>query len=183
MRGFALPWYTAFRSKKQVFVFKKILDLSLIVRHVIVPTRATRHKFPSVVSYSPFRPGKVSFFVILQSWSSFHKFKCIIAKYVVCVGRNLFRQNNPRSCFPIFLKITNNITFLLVIYAFTWYILPIVVNWGEVLIFQQWLIDNRYISANVWKTDQVKMIICSVLGEMYPVGLCLHILPDVLWHR
>ena len=63
------------------------------------------------------------------------------------------------------------------------YIIAIVVLWGLIPVLLQWLIDNRYISANVWKTDQVKMIICSILGEMYPVGLCLHILPDVLWHR
>lgn len=32
------------------------------------------------------------------------------------------------------------------------------------------------------ETDQVKMIFATTLGEMYPVRLCLHILPDVLWH-
>ena len=32
------------------------------------------------------------------------------------------------------------------------------------------------------ETDQVKMIFATTLGEMYPVGLCLHILQDVLWH-
>ncbi len=39
---------------------------------------------------------------------------------------------------------------------------------------QQWLIDNRYISANVPKTDQVKNMFALMLGEMYPVGLCLY---------
>ena len=42
----------------------------------------------------------------------------------------------------------------------------------------KWLIDNRYISANVPKTDQVKNMFALMLGEMYPVRLCLHILPD-----
>ena len=32
------------------------------------------------------------------------------------------------------------------------------------------------------ETDQVKMIFATTLDEMYPVGLCLHILPDVLLH-
>lgn len=32
------------------------------------------------------------------------------------------------------------------------------------------------------ETDQVKMIFATALGEMYPVRLCLHILPGVLWH-
>ena len=34
----------------------------------------------------------------------------------------------------------------------------------------------------VLKTDQVKKSFAIILGEMYPVGLCLHILPDVFWH-
>ena len=41
---------------------------------------------------------------------------------------------------------------------------------------------NRYISANETETDQVKFLFATALGEMYPVRLCLHILPDVLWH-
>ena len=39
--------------------------------------------------------------------------------------------------------------------------------------------DNRYISANVSETDQVMNVFALIAGEMYPVGLCLHILPDV----
>ena len=46
----------------------------------------------------------------------------------------------------------------------------------------KWLIDNRYISANVPKTDQVKNMFALMLGEMYPVKLCLHILPDASLH-
>ena len=42
--------------------------------------------------------------------------------------------------------------------------------------------DNRYISANVPKTDQVKKIFALILGEMYPERLCLHILPDASLH-
>ena len=41
---------------------------------------------------------------------------------------------------------------------------------------------NRYISANETETDQVKILFATALGEMYPVRLCLHILPDVLLH-
>lgn len=32
------------------------------------------------------------------------------------------------------------------------------------------LFDNRYISANMPKTDQVKSLFATTLGEMYPVG-------------
>ena len=39
--------------------------------------------------------------------------------------------------------------------------------------------DNRYISAKRFETDQVMNVFALIVGEMYPVGLCLHILPDV----
>ena len=44
------------------------------------------------------------------------------------------------------------------------------------------LIYNRYISANIPETDQVKSLFAIHLGEMYPVGLCLHILPGASLH-
>ena len=47
---------------------------------------------------------------------------------------------------------------------------------------QSVLIINRYISANETETDQVKILFATALGEMYPVRLCLYILPDVLLH-
>ncbi len=37
--------------------------------------------------------------------------------------------------------------------------------------------ENRYISANVSETDQVEFMFASKLDGMYPVGLCLRILP------
>jgi hypothetical protein len=40
----------------------------------------------------------------------------------------------------------------------------------------------RYISANVSETDQVETIFASNVPEMYPVGLCLHILPGAFLH-
>ena len=39
------------------------------------------------------------------------------------------------------------------------------------------LFENRYISANVSETDQVEFMFASKLDGMYPVGLCLRILP------
>ena len=48
--------------------------------------------------------------------------------------------------------------------------------------FTDVLFDNRYISANAPETDQVNRSFATSLDEMYPVRLCLHILPDVLWH-
>ena len=44
------------------------------------------------------------------------------------------------------------------------------------------LIDNRYISANIPRIRQIDCLFAITVGEMYPVGLCLHILPGVLWH-
>ena len=55
------------------------------------------------------------------------------------------------------------------------------------------LFENRYISANVSETDQVEFMFASKLDGMYPVGLCLRILPGAftyfdagswsgLWH-
>lgn len=39
------------------------------------------------------------------------------------------------------------------------------------------LFYNRYISASVTETDQVKEPFAFSLGEMYPVRLCLYVLP------
>ena len=39
------------------------------------------------------------------------------------------------------------------------------------------LFENRYISADVPKTDQVKSTFAMKSNEIWPVGLCLHILP------
>jgi len=32
------------------------------------------------------------------------------------------------------------------------------------------------------KSAKFKKAFAVIVGEMYPVGLCLHILPDVLWY-
>jgi len=40
------------------------------------------------------------------------------------------------------------------------YIIAIVVLWGLIPVLLQWLIDNRYISANVSETDQVEIHVC-----------------------
>ena len=45
------------------------------------------------------------------------------------------------------------------------------------------MIYNRYISANMPKTDQVRSLFAATTGEMYPAGLYLYDLePDVLSH-
>ena len=46
-------------------------------------------------------------------------------------------------------------------------------------VFGSGYFDNRYISAKRFETDQVMNVFALIVGEMYPVGLCLHILPDV----
>jgi len=40
------------------------------------------------------------------------------------------------------------------------------------------LLYNRYISADVPKSAKLKKSFAAASGEMYPVRLCLHILPD-----
>ena len=40
------------------------------------------------------------------------------------------------------------------------------------------LFENRYISAIHSQTDQVSEEFAAYIDEMYPVRLCLHILPD-----
>ena len=65
-----------------------------------------------------------------------------------------------------FRKNTNNYHSSLVIYDIWCYIYSIVVEWGEVLIFQQWLIDNRYISANTHGNRPSKNDVCNEMDEM-----------------
>ena len=57
--------------------------------------------------------------------------------------------------------------------------LDIVLWWAIVFSRSTRLFDNRYISAKRFETDQVMNVFALIAGEMYPVGLCLHILPDV----
>ena len=74
-------------------------------------------------------------------------------------------------------------SFFSVVILFSYDILEVLLYGGALsLFFSSGSFDNRYISANVPKTDQVKNIFALILGEMYPVRLCLHILPDASLH-
>ena len=75
-------------------------------------------------------------------------------------------------------KIPNLFAFLI----FPIYINSSVVNFA-VLFSLIKLIENRYFSANTLKTRQVKSYLRPLSGEMYPVGLCIYILPDACIHN
>ena len=43
-------------------------------------------------------------------------------------------------------------------------------------------LQSVYFSKCVYKPAKLKVSFASILGEMYPVRLCIHILPGVSWH-